>query len=264
MHRYIKGDVLTGDGTTGHVKYCDGNLPGAILLRTAREEWSRWHNIAVAEDGGCAVWSVRCDRHFVVTLCDPDNLQCNFCGPRPAEPRSAEELAAMRWREPALANGGAIMATKPLPFTREDIAPTEQPVATSSMELTCNSLTTDDMRKAIAAIRAEAAAPPVRKVYWDPARMRVPAPPAHVHLRELAIDHPRAANGEGSLSHCQRCHEELPHSVVVAIASGTLDCPSCGWHAGRCEHCHGLLTKRWDSQHGRVVLRCQDCEGVDE
>jgi predicted RNA-binding Zn-ribbon protein involved in translation (DUF1610 family) len=94
------------------------------------------------------------------------------------------------------------------------------------------------------------------------------APPAHVHLRELlerdSIFLHRRLVREGEASPCPHCGTGLPDAVADAIALGTLDCPSCGWHAGRCEHCHGLLTKRWDSQCGRMVLRCQDCEGVDE
>jgi hypothetical protein len=312
MHRYIKGDVKKSVIVAGRLVVEDHNTDTATLLRTAREEWDARHPLGPPgyrmRDWTCGSDSGEADGD------PPVATYCILCGPRPAEPRSEQELAAMRWREPKAEPPQMLLH----PQHMRDL---KQPVATEWRLLNqkrqgdgkvgCNlvdcrghkcpldraALGTDVYCGARGARDLDGhawqhrwpsgkvgeGAPEFRRVEQaDPALVgrktlvawtevdgeivRLPqpsAPPAHVHLRELAIDHPRAANGEGSLSHCQRCHEELPHSVVVAIASGRLDCPSCGWHAGRCEHCRGLLTKRWDSQHGRVVLRCQDCEGAE-
>ncbi len=43
------------------------------------------------------------------------------------------------------------------------------------------------------------------------------------------------------------------------------DCPSCGWHSGRCEHCNTKLVNsyvRGERDHGK--RHCPNCEGVDE
>jgi len=70
------------------------------------------------------------------------------------------------------------------------------------------------------------------------------------------LPRPEGEMGEGE---CFHCNVIIPRELDLQIRAGTRDCPSCGWKAGRCRYCKGLLVQTWNSQVGKLEERCQDC-----
>jgi len=104
MHRYLRGDIFRDANGLERVAGSVIESPRAWLLRTAREEWDGAHGLTIRRRDSLAheKFDVYCENDLPARngtwIYEPHPWVCSVCGPRPAEPRSAEEIEAMRWR----------------------------------------------------------------------------------------------------------------------------------------------------------------------
>lgn len=262
---FFVGDVI-GHSARGtyHIRKNNPDVAAAAwlrngwrLLRTAREEWDAKH-AGAALCGGMrnitgGVW--------------PDVLACTVCGPRPTDPRDPEEIAALK--------AGKAAAPEPVATEWAPVHPGEGrgnclvnaggwvcnycPASSTNNngESLCFSIGPRYEHRWPSGIVGKGE-PEFRRVATEPA----PAVVEHVHLRELA----KAGHdiGETDAGECPHCEAVLPGDLCDLIRSGTHDCPSCGWHSGRCGHCHEMLVGDYrigERDHGRT--HCPRCQGVD-